>query len=106
MIHIRLYCDGEVVRRIRVRGHGHGTLGERACHGVSALSRTLLHVLGINDRYPKELTYGDFDMVLDGRRRSQEAAKHTIIGYRLIASVAPDHVRIRRVEESHEHEGG
>lgn len=98
MIHIRLYCCGEDVVQIRVSGHAHGVMGDRACIGVSVLSRTLLHALGLEDLQPNELVYGNFLVELDRRRRTQAAAKHTVIGYRLIASIASDHVRIKTIE--------
>jgi hypothetical protein len=98
MIFIRLYYQGESVHRIRISGHGDDVLGERACYGVSILSRTLLHVVGIEDRYPKELQYGNFDVTLDSRRKTQQAARHTITGYRMIAKYASVHVRIRKIE--------
>lgn len=98
MIFIKLYYCGEDVQRIRVNGHAHGVMGDRACIGVSVLSRTLLHVLSIEEHLPAELNYGTFWIELDSRRRTQAAARHTVIGYRMIASIASDHVRIRKIE--------
>lgn len=101
MIYIYIYrretSSDDLIYRIRVHGHAKGRVGVRACYGVSILSRTLLHAVGIKDLHSEELEYGSFDIDISNKHNSQQAARYTITGYRMIAKYAPLHVRIQTV---------
>jgi uncharacterized protein YsxB (DUF464 family) len=108
MITIRIHQRGKVIERIQIRGHAmlkKRNHSQRVCTSVSVLSRTLLHILGIDSPKSKYLKKGFFDVTLDARPKTQQAARFTVEGYRMVAGYVPHQVRMRCVrldEVSHE----
>lgn len=96
MIRIRVARDDQGKwSRIVIRGHASGVMGKRVCTGVSVLSRALLYSLGRDtSRRSKELSWGRFDCSIGPSAPEQRAARYTINGYKMLATMAPSHVTI------------
>jgi len=101
MISIDVFHSGTDISRILIQGHATGLVGERLCVSISALSRTLLHVVGVKGLKAQKryLQYGRFDFAIDRTARTQQAALHTVAGYRMFAATAPEFIEIREHRE-------
>jgi uncharacterized protein YsxB (DUF464 family) len=94
MISIHVYERSGKIARIQVRGHARGKMGERACHGISALCRVLLIVIDDKLIHSEFLRWGEFDFAVKKDARSQRAAQHTITGFEMFAKAVPKQVML------------